>query len=103
MENKHLSAIPIIASDGRSITEHIKPFYFNAFGSPKYWMQQESGTYTPLPGNDDIKRHLLRGGAEFQVLHPARTIGNPGGDRSDSSRETDLLLWPTRRIHGWFV
>ena len=62
MENKHLSAIPIIASDGRSITEHIKPFYFNAFGSPKYWMQQESGTYTPLPGNEDIKRHLLRGG-----------------------------------------
>ena len=25
-------------------------------------MKQESGTYTPLPGIEDIKRHLVRGG-----------------------------------------
>ena len=62
METKHLSAIPIIASDGRSITDHIEPFFYNPHGSPKYWMKQESGTYTPLPGIEDIKRHLVRGG-----------------------------------------
>lgn len=62
---------PIIATDGRSISEHIKPYYFNPSGSPKYWMQQESGIYTPLPGSEDLKRHLLRGGLSAKCyIHP---------------------------------
>ena len=59
--------IPVLASDGRAITDHIEPFFYNPHGSPKYWMKQVTGNYTALPGVEDIKRHLTRGGLSNKI------------------------------------
>ena len=59
--------IPVLASDGRPIADHIEPFFYNPHGSPKYWMKQVTGNYTALPGGEDIKRHLTRGGLSSKI------------------------------------